>query len=132
MYDFDDSNKWFGFESTIPNTSSELQGLTVVNYNQDSFWRAMEDVSVNLALADQANENARLFTNLAYEDQNWRYVEPLIESRRIELAIPLPSPLGTTVYRPADRDALQARIDTALLAASQVDDSLNTHDDDSD
>ena len=57
-------------------------------------------------LADEANGKARSYVGQIYEDQHWEYVLPLLEAKRIELAIPTPSPTNTEVVTPEDRDAL--------------------------
>lgn len=90
----------------------------------------MREVDTFPTLADQANADARRYVTMASEDNQWNYLLPLIEARRIELTIPQPSPFSTDVVTPEERDALQARIDAAQLALAAIDNSLNRHNND--
>lgn len=100
----------------------------MVNYNQDEFWKTMFAVDNNERLESEARTRARQYSIMASEDESWNYVLPLIESRGIELAVPTPSPIDTTMVSPEEADALQERIDAALAYMAQLEDGLDAHD----
>lgn len=68
---------------------------------------------------------------MAYESEHWEYVQRQFDADNIARSITLAQASNTETLRPEDRDALQARIDTALAARNAFKpDGLERHDKD--
>lgn len=135
-YDFTDNNIWFGFESTFDSfTTNELTTLDVVNYDPSALWAARTALDENPQLVLDNLEEGRRYTTRTYEDDHWEYVIPQMAMSNVIYTTPLVAATYTSVVRPAQREALQARIDKALAANAAIDSNeLNNHkhDDDQD
>ena len=98
-------NQFFGFASTQPSTSNNLQSLTPVNYNAEQLWDLKDVYDNNLARAIEAESEASNFSERAYFDQSWEYVERIMASNAV-VNTDKAFAVDTEVERPEDFAAI--------------------------